>query len=284
MINAKKDAIIARLHEELCDEYSIEINTTTKNNSTKLTGVQIKKIGEHVAPVFYIEDAPVDVIVENIIKRYRAQEDELRRMQSISAEMSEVMKDKDKFLEKVIPVAVNGTRNAGMLENVPHEILFGDIALTFRLNWIQYGVQVDNDCLDRVNVTYDELREAAIKNTTPRVRSLFEIMTGVSTDEPHVPFYVLDRDVSDRDNAPFGAGTIVSPDAIKAVQDKLHTEQFILLPSSVHEWLVAPMNENFTGDILRTMVHDVNEECVDREEFLSNDVFIYNGERIEVFM
>ena len=64
---------------------------------------------------------------------------------------------------------------------------------------------------------------------------------------------------------------------LKVISD-IMKDDLIILPSSVHEIIFIKSEDagyNFVGD-LREMVENVNKEVVDREEFLSNNVYIYN--------
>ena len=67
------------------------------------------------------------------------------------------------------------------------------------------------------------------------------------------------------------------PNVIESLYEKYGS--FAVLPSSIHEVIVIPMeNANFSEEDLTQMVQDVNGECVNAEEILSDHAYIYNGE------
>ena len=50
----------------------------------------------------------------------------------------------------------------------------------------------------------------------------------------------------------------------------------VVLPSSVHETILLPLQEKSKLDSLKEMVYDVNRTILDRSEFLSDNVYVYN--------
>ncbi|MBR6395409.1 MAG: hypothetical protein IKS09_00405, partial [Lachnospiraceae bacterium] len=51
-----------------------------------------------------------------------------------------------------------------------------------------------------------------------------------------------------------------------------------LIPSSVHEILIVPENCNVLPCTVRDMIKEVNENCVDPEDFLSDTLYMYEKE------
>ena len=56
----------------------------------------------------------------------------------------------------------------------------------------------------------------------------------------------------------------------------------IILPSSVHEVILLPVQKEFDRDTLKQMVTDVNATQVDAQEVLSDGVYLYLRESDEV--
>ena len=70
-----------------------------------------------------------------------------------------------------------------------------------------------------------------------------------------------------------GARVMVYPDMMKKLAEKEQSDLFII-PSSVHEILVVPYSEGEVETLL-SMIKDVNSSCIDREEVLSDSLYIY---------
>lgn len=71
-----------------------------------------------------------------------------------------------------------------------------------------------------------------------------------------------------------GARVMVYPDMMKKLAEKEQSNLFII-PSSVHEILVVPYSEGEVETLL-SMIKDVNSSCIDREEVLSDSLYIYH--------
>lgn len=75
----------------------------------------------------------------------------------------------------------------------------------------------------------------------------------------------------------FGAVNIYSEDCIKQVQEKLHANNFYVLPSSKHEVICVP-TEGMEIDALLEMVTDINQTQVMEEDRLGDFVLYYEGD------
>lgn len=71
-----------------------------------------------------------------------------------------------------------------------------------------------------------------------------------------------------------GAGVMVYPDMMKKLAEKEQSDLFII-PSSVHEVLVVPYSDGEEETLLK-MIKDVNSSCIDREEVLSDSLYVYH--------
>ena len=79
---------------------------------------------------------------------------------------------------------------------------------------------------------------------------------------------------SDRVN---GSAVILYPGLLKDFADRIG-KPFFILPSSIHECLFVPADERISADVLRQMVHEVNEAEVAPDEVLSDSVYYYDPE------
>ena len=68
-----------------------------------------------------------------------------------------------------------------------------------------------------------------------------------------------------------GAGCIIDKDTIRR---KGIGNKFYAIPSSIHEWLLMPYNEDWTSAELRNLIGSVNSEQVDPEEQLGDHAYI----------
>ena len=80
-----------------------------------------------------------------------------------------------------------------------------------------------------------------------------------------------------------GATTILYSNKIKEISE-LHQQDVAIIPSSIHEVILMPVESREEASQLHELVESVNEEHVIREEVLSDNVYIYDrqNEKIEV--
>lgn len=72
----------------------------------------------------------------------------------------------------------------------------------------------------------------------------------------------------------YGAAEILDKNTLKDISDKIKND-YILLPSSVHEVIVLAADHNMGYGELAEMVKEVNAEEVSAEEYLSDHVYVY---------
>ena len=71
-----------------------------------------------------------------------------------------------------------------------------------------------------------------------------------------------------------GAASIFYSNVLREVAKKFGTD-LILLPSSIHEWLILPYNRDYKLADLENMVYEANTEVVAEREILSYHVYGY---------
>jgi len=78
-----------------------------------------------------------------------------------------------------------------------------------------------------------------------------------------------------------GAAAILDSKTMEDISEKLGGD-FIVLPSSIHEVIVLPVNEDMDRQTLEAMVQDVNAGQVAPEERLSDHVYMYDSQAKEL--
>ena len=79
-----------------------------------------------------------------------------------------------------------------------------------------------------------------------------------------------------------GAASILSEKALHEVRDMMDGSDYVILPSSIHEVICVPINDSMTPDDLRSMVREVNMNCVSPSDFLSDNVYRYDGQKLSM--
>ena len=112
----------------------------------------------------------------------------------------------------------------------------------------------------------------------PEVITIKEIMVALMDEElleniPDEPVQVIVTNEARM----FGAINIYNEDCIRQVQEKLHANNFYVLPSSKHEVICVPTDGIEIDDLL-TMVTEINQTNVKPEEQLGDFVLYYDGD------
>lgn len=284
----------------------ITIKPVTKNNGVKLTSLIILRKDRNTHPTIYLEP---------FYERYEKGEDfdNIIKMMLEFEENSKLNFDFDvsnftdfeEVKDNIYYRIVNYEANLEMLESVPHT-KFLDFAKVYYVlvkdeNYGEGSILINNEHMKIWGVTENEIEKVATINTEtkiqPTVKNIKEIIKkklmwafkelkedGEIPEELNIPnldnigeypMYVVSNE-----QGYFGASVMMYAGFLKVVSDVMK-DDLIILPSSVHEIIFIKFEDagyNFVGD-LREMVENVNKEVVDREEFLSNNVYFFDRHR-----
>ena len=73
-----------------------------------------------------------------------------------------------------------------------------------------------------------------------------------------------------------GASAMFDNQLLSQLAQNLGNKDFYILPSSIHEILAVPVSNEVNAQSLRSMVREVNNNEVSKEERLSYSVFYYD--------
>ena len=178
---------------------------------------------------------------------------------------------------------INTKQNQELLQNLPHKE-FNDLSII--CTWIVEGnAELQGNCnityslLDMLEMSEEELFERARANTErimpPVVMSMDEVIKkqlgmemGEVSEQPSM-LYVLTNE-----GGYFGATTVLFTDEVDKLAQRVG-EDLYLIPSSVHEFLAIPQSV-MDSESIQGLVFEVNTQCVEIDERLSNEVYQYD--------
>ena len=137
--------------------------------------------------------------------------------------------------------------------------------------------------LERWDVTADELFRVGLAATFERTPITGQPMNDVLAEcgmlppETHAPLVPLN--ILSVKGGMNGAVVLMDSDTLKSVYDTVG--EYWVLPSSVHEVLYFKKNEADPAD-LKAMVMEINRTCLKEGEFLSDNVFVYDGTELKI--
>ena len=302
--NEAFDIFKNKLIKALTDIYgsSAEVKEvhTTKNNDVKLTGISICSKHKNMGPTVYLEDLynwyekgmTLGEIVRTIIKMVEAEEDNL------DFDADDFI-DYERASKRIVYRLVNTEKNAKMLEKVPHfEYLDMSIIFCYVVDsnsWKRSNMSgtivLYNDHIKSWNKTAEDILEIA-KMNTPEIykadichigeivddmnNSMSGSMLTFSGDVSQVPLYVMSNK-----RRQYGAGVILYDDFLEEFSIS-NQHNFFLIPSSIHEMIAVIDNGYIDPESLKTMIYQVNRECLSDTEVLSDSLYYYDFSKREL--
>jgi hypothetical protein len=271
----------------LGDEYTINISEYPKNNGIVKRGLTILKPHENISPCIYLDnfyncyeegDLTMEEIVDEIIRTYK-------KNPSISNWDTTIFTDYNKAKKRLCFHLINGEKNQELLKSIPHR-KFLDLALIYRVEFpceLMNGIgsiQVKNEHAALWGVSEEELFSQAKENMERQNESMLENLEELllrnyeeipQDSEFNIPMYVLSNK-----NRNHGASQIFDENIMREAADILG-EDFLILPSSVHEVILVPaVDEEDQLEQMRKTVQEVNDTQVALNAILSYHVYRYN--------
>ena len=281
MTEERKERIAALTSLKL-EGFIVSRHLIEKNNSTYREGIGFRRSGQHNGPIVYWDDILAhcgeecddDTMVDCII-------DIVTPYLDLNTDPQEIY-CWEKSKDRVLPKLINAERNQERLENLVHR-KYLDLAETYCTKMTvgdsQQGyVEVTREMLEEWGIDQETLERQAAENMKAQGYRLYsmEEMLGsfmpakIDTETEKVPLQIL----TNREGI-LGAAILANPEFLKEViGDKMG--DCYLLPSSVHELIVCPVEAWIEVEELREVVVEVNKTLVKEEEILSNSVYEFH--------
>lgn len=271
----------------------VELHRVMKNNSVQLDGLSLIELPKSISPTIYLNEyyeeyqkgTTLPEIVDEIREVYR----ETRLTMTLDTDF---YSDFDRVKGAVAFKLINYRRNRELLKKIPY-VPCMDLAVVFYYIFkdreIGRGtILIYNSHLDMWGITaqqlYDTARENTLRLLPYEFKSMMELLgdmqeeevqgyEGIEGEEDHpVPMYVLSN--CERN---LGAACILYDSVLSQIGEQLG-ENFYILPSSIHECIVVPCSVAVEKDELGWMVREINATQIPPEEYLSDEVYVYDRE------
>lgn len=288
----------------LCGEaYEVGIQEVRKNNGVTRTGLFLRKEGETVGAVVYLDtyyrcwgrgegEAPIGDVARLVCKAFS----DSGREELVAREF----RDFGSLRHRIVYRLVSRERNEELLKEVPW-VPFCDLAVVFAVV-LRDGAEgfltflIYHQHVELWGTDVETVRRAA-KENTPRLlpcrflsfEDILQRNPGFSWPEGGIsgragkdgdpagtseeePYYVLTNEKGVN-----GAAALLYDGVLREISDRFDRD-LVLLPSSVHEVIVIPYKGGVRMEDLAAVVHMVNETEVSAEDILSDKVYRYRRE------
>lgn len=213
--------------------------------------------------------------------------EQVRRTQEKQDIPEDFFKEYESVKDSIFCRVINAEKNRKLLQEVPHE-LFENLAICYyyelQEGWLEDAtILIRKEHLDLWKCSAWELKKQAWKNTIKEKNVRFCKLSillkeyGMADTEAmqNNPLYLLTNE-----QGGFGAVTAFYPGVLAKCAKEMKSN-LIMLPSSIHEWLLVPVElDNCLADPeeLRSMVQEINRTQLEEKEFLSDDIYYYDTE------
>ena len=276
------------------EKANVSLQSVVKNNDVQLTGLMIRLEENNIAPFIYLdryyEQYQNGMELLDIMKDIA----ELRvsSEQSVKLDISRIT-DFNQVKDNIICKLINGDMNEEYLADKPYTQI-EDMAVIYVID-LGSGAEghmsspITYDLMKRYGVDTQMLHEIAIHNLAKSEivfksmkDALMEIMfpDGVPEEDPlaeilsaedEIPMYVLSN--AEKLN---GAASVLDKDTMETISEMLGGD-FVVIPSSIHEVIILPMDDNVDKDELEGIIREVNTGQVAPEERLSYHAYQYDS-------
>lgn len=283
------------------DAYTIELHPVTKNNGIKLDGIIIRRKNECISPNIYLNSyfdeykmgKPISRIMEEIAKQYfMVEKDHKIQVDNLL--------DYHAIKNRLILRLVNYDKNKELLERCPHK-RYLDLAITYR-----YMAEKDERGIASSLISYEEFSNWGIDEEELYQVALFNTMREFPWHMESIATVILDclkrtlpddthREIESEiatleensggvnmfvlsnDSELNGASCILYDSVIRNFA-RLQERNVIVLPSSIHEVILVPEEEDTDVEFLQDLVLEANQSAVGLIDLLSNHIYYYNRE------
>jgi hypothetical protein len=265
-----------------------------KNNGEK-EGIVLLDNQSPYSPLFYfdplyqqyLQGYPILSIIQMMERQAKANNHILPQFPVINA------LDYSRMRADLCICMVNTATNGPLLEKVPHKT-YGDFSAI--LYWIlppdgDARILINQKILEGINRDFDVLFADAYANMLGRfeLRNMEEVLCemlademGKNADDPAitkmvhqthagVEMYVLTNKMHC-----YGASAMCYPQEMQKAADMLKGD-YVIIPSSLHELILLPFRKDQSLEVIREIIHEVNQEKVSPEEQLSGEVYVYSS-------
>lgn len=246
-------------------------------NSVIFRGIIIPT-GRDVSPIIY-----TDEIIEKAERTGMLLEEVVEEILDIYERNKDVSFGVDKILERdwMMEHVVVGFQKDSIENIVKKDSGFMGIEMYLYLCGDRkaketFTVKVTEALLQYAGVTEAEAWDAALQHTCEdtEIESMWEVMeriTGASLweQEDQLHMYII----SNKSHM-HGASAILNRKKLESLARVYGVDQLIVLPSSIHEMLVMPYNEEMDMRYMNQLVKEVNAEEVIPEERLTDQAYL----------
>ncbi len=277
------------------EEASISLQEILKNNDMKMTGMLIRRNGENVFPVIYLDSLyssyrlhgdSLDACVRKAANQRIANEETFTAEIAVVEHYNTI---KDKLVIRLCDPEINQERLKGLVYTI-----HGDFAATYYVKIMENGkggasIAVTDKMLLMWGISKEQLHGdalAADRSRNPGLYKVEELIQSITFEnmkpenyfgknENEFPSLEFQLFTLTNEDCSYGASLVLQPDLMEKIGTILGRNYYVL-PSSIHETMIFPDDGHAQLAMLSEMVKNINETSVEIQERLSDKVQYYD--------
>lgn len=289
-IEAFAQELAEELRTRLSEDYGLSVTTEAKSvlktNGERL-GITVRPEGRFVAPTVYVEEAFQNLLDGETTMDELAEKLSESMYNAIEAAPEMPVLTPDEAKEHITLSVVNTELNREMLLKTPHfEICGGELSAIPRWELSdQASFIVSNDLTCQLGFTADEILQIGQRNIDHQKfvsRPMQDVLAGLLGGDPEdiVPMGGPTMIVVTSETGIRGSSALLSQETLDEVYAKFDGP-VVVLPSSISE-VICVSADVMPPKELREMVQSINQEQVSPAERLSDEIFVYDGQKLRL--
>ena len=270
-----------------------QVNHTVAKHNMISDAITFCHITDNEGPTIYINDMYDNYLqCQNLQKVFAESADMINNWLKLTIDTSEIL-TKEYILSHVVLNLINRECNSELLNSHPYRE-FLDLVMVYRVVVSEtpfMSYLVTHGLLAVLDIDENTLYEAANRNTeylcsiyslTEEVQKYVKESVddgfSLSVDsEQDFPFYIVTNM-----NSTYGAISIIYSSVTKMIQKLINCDEFIIIPSNLHECICAPYDPECPVELLQAEHLEMNYSITHPKERLSNSIYIFKNGKISI--
>ncbi|MBE5851904.1 MAG: hypothetical protein E7299_02980 [Lachnospiraceae bacterium] len=271
---------------------SAHVEDICKNNGVKLKGLIVTTDTSNISFTLYLEyfyeeyaigHASLDEVLAEIANTYSDKE-----IQGYASFDINSLQEAN-----IIGCLVGTNNNMEYLRDIPYVPCGSDFAIIFKYyfertnNGMIATITITDSLSERLGYDIDKLKQLAMENTprllplkfesVPNLLSGLEGFSDELYEQANIPMYVISNERNS-----YGAIALLYPGVREMLFDMFESD-LVLIPSSIHEWLVIPQLEGIELKEIDEMIYSVNQTQLIAEEVLGERAYVLKRGTSDIF-
>lgn len=287
-----KEKILEKLQDFYGNNADVNIERQQKNNGIYYDGILIRTngTGSRVALVIRLDEL-YEEYNRSDMDIWDCVQDVLRILNNNKVpkgieRLVQRINDWDYVRKSVYPILLSTEGNRELLQKLVSTAML-DLSVVYIIrtemaNDCGSSIKISKSLMENYGISIEQLHEQAMENLKKdgyKFQNIYSVVRSLlplkqSDEYPMSRTGNMEMHVLTNSSNIYGAAGILDRELLKQFAGE---QDYIILPSSVHETIFVPVTEKYDKETFDSMIVEVNQSGVSREEWLSNHSYYYDA-------